>query len=209
VFIDQSGANPNVNMLQDGSGNKMGTAADPVYLRGQDQKIQASQMGDQNTLALSVRNPDSGTTVGATVQVRQIGDSNTVDIACGVGTLGDGVTALTGCRSADINVKIVGDTNTFQSRATGESISKQYDVSGTGNEFYIDVSGNDHSQTVKVVGDNNIMNVTQISSLGSSLLIDHWGNNNTFTISQSGTVSNVIDLRSVSTSGSFTVIQRN
>lgn len=211
VFIDQSGSNPNVSVLQDGTGNKMGTAVDPIYLRGADQNIQASQVGANNILDLRISNPPTGQNVGANVQVRQIGNSNDADISCGVGTASDGTTALTGCRVADINYKAVGNNNTFQFRGGGQSQSSQWDIAGNGNNALVDAIGDGHSQTVKIVGDNNTLNITQTSTGagGSSVWVDHWGSGSSFTISQTGTTNNVLNLRSVSTNGTFSITQRN
>ena len=64
IFIDQSGDNPNVNMTQNGSGNKAGSAARPVYLRGIDQKIVTNQVGASNEINLEVKNDTTGTSVG-------------------------------------------------------------------------------------------------------------------------------------------------
>ena len=52
IFIDQAGNNPDVNMTQDGSGNKAGSSARPVYLRGADQKIITRQIGNNNEIDL-------------------------------------------------------------------------------------------------------------------------------------------------------------
>ena len=81
IFIDQSGDNPNVNMTQDGTGNKAGSAQRPVYLRGIDQVIVTRQIGVNNDINLEVVNDTTGTGKGAKITVQQIGDSNKVDAA--------------------------------------------------------------------------------------------------------------------------------
>ena len=209
VFIDQSGSMPSVSILQDGSGNKSGTVASPVYLRGTNQSVQINQTGVQNTIALSAKNLDTGASVGASIQLRQIGNNNTMDISCGVGATSDGGINLTGCNSADMNAQFVGNSNSIQFRGTGDNLVIQYNVSGNGNQFFVDTVGSDHSQTVAMIGDNNTMNVIQISTLGSSILVDSWGSGNDFSIRQSGSISSVLHLKNVSTSGSFNIIQRN
>lgn len=211
VFIDQSGDNPNVNMTQEGSGNKAGSAARPVYLRGIDQTVVTRQIGATNEIMLEAVNATTGSGQGVNITIQQIGDSNKVDAACGYGNASDGTTALTGCKAADINWKFTGDSNDLQFRGTGEDIKSAVDVTGESNVFRIDVVGNKHTQTIKVVGDSNTMNINQRSTgaAGSSIWIDLAGNSNAMTIAQTGSVDNVLNIKSVSNSGTFNIVQKN
>ena len=211
IFIDQSGDNPNVNMTQDGTGNKAGSSARPVYLRGIDQTIVTKQIGVNNDINLELVNDTTGTGKGVTVTIQQIGDSNIVDAACGYGTASTGGTALTGCNAADINWKFTGDSNDIQFRGTGADLKSAIDVTGDSNVFRIDAIGDKHSQTIKVVGDTNTFNINQRSTgaAGSSIWVDLAGNSNTFTMSQTGTIDNVINIKSVSNSGTFNITQKN
>jgi hypothetical protein len=210
IFIDQSGDNPNVNMTQDGTGNKAGSAQRPIYLRGIGQTIVTKQVGVNNDINLEVVNATTGT-VGATVTIQQIGDSNIVDAACGYGTASTGGTALTGCKSADINWKFTGNSNDLQFRGTGDDLKSAIDVAGNSNVFRIDAIGDKHTQTIKVVGDTNTFNINQRSTgaAGSSIWVDLTGNSNTLAMSQTGTIDNVINIKSVSNSGTFNITQKN
>jgi hypothetical protein len=211
IFIDQSGANPNVNMTQDGSGNKAGSAVRPIYLRGIDQTIVTKQVGATNEINLEVVNDTTGTGKGSTVTIQQIGNTNTVDAACGYGTASTGGTALTGCNSFDANWKFTGNSNILQYRGTGDDQTSSVDVTGNSNSFYMDVIGDKHTQTIKVAGDTNTFNINQRStgSAGSSIWVDLAGNNNNFAISQTGTIDNVVNIKSVSNSGTFNITQKN
>ena len=211
IFIDQSGANPNVNMTQDGSGNKAGSAIRPIYLRGIDQTIVTKQVGSTNEINLEVVNDTTGTGKGSTVTIQQIGNTNTVDAACGYGTASTGGTALTGCNSFDANWKFTGNSNLLQYRGTGADQTSSVDVTGNSNSFYMDVIGDKHTQTIKVAGDTNTFNINQRStgSAGSSIWVDLAGNNNNFAISQTGTIDNVVNIKSVSNSGTFNITQKN
>ena len=210
IFIDQSGDNPNVNMTQDGTGNKAGSAQRPIYLRGIGQTIVTKQVGVNNDINLEVVNATTGS-VGATVTIQQIGDSNIVDAACGYGTASTGGTALTGCKSADINWKFTGNSNDLQFRGTGDDLKSAVDVTGNSNVFRIDAIGDKHTQTIKVVGDTNTFNINQRSTgaAGSSIWVDLTGNSNTLAMSQTGTIDNVINIKSVSNSGTFNITQKN
>jgi hypothetical protein len=213
VFIDQSGANPNVNMTQDGTGNKAGSAARPVYLRGIDQVIVTRQVGINNEINLEVSNDTTGTGKGAKVTIQQLGDSNTVDAACGYGFASNGTTALTGCNNADLNWKFNtgSDSNVLQFRGSGTDLKSAIDVTGDTNKFYVDTIGNKHSQTIKVVGNTNEFNINQQSTgaAGSSIWVDVNGDGNKFAMSQTGTIDNVINIKSVATSGTFNITQKN
>ena len=211
IFIDQSGANPNVNMTQDGSGNKAGSAVRPIYLRGIDQTIVTKQVGATNEINLEVVNDTTGTAKGSTVTIQQIGNTNTVDAACGYGTASTGGTALTGCNSFDANWKFTGNSNILQYRGTGDDQTSSVDVTGNSNSFYIDAIGDKHTQTIKVAGDTNAFNIDQGSTgaAGSSIWVDLAGNSNNFTISQTGTIDNVVNIKSVSNSGTFNITQKN
>jgi len=211
IFIDQSGDNPNVNMTQDGTGNAAGSGGRPIYLRGIDQTIVTRQIGVNNDISLEAVNNTTGTGQGVNITIQQIGDNNRVDAACGYGTASTGGTALTGCKAADFNWKFTGDSNDFQFRGTGDDLKSAVDVTGNSNLFRIDAIGNKHSQTIKVVGDTNTFDINQRSTgaAGSSTWVHLTGNSNTFTISQTGTIDNVVNIKSVSNSGMFNITQKN
>lgn len=211
IFIDQSGDNPNVNMTQDGTGNKAGSAQRPVYLRGIDQVIVTRQIGVNNEIMLEAVNDTTGANKGVKATIQQIGDSNKVDAACGYGTASTGGTALTGCNAADLNWKFTGNSNDLQFRGSGADLKSAIDVTGNSNTFRIDAIGDKHSQTIKVAGDTNTMNINQRSTgaAGSSIWIDLAGNSNTMTIAQTGTIDNVLNIKSISNSGTFNITQKN
>lgn len=211
IFLDQSGDNPDINLNQTGSGNKMGSVAQPIYLRGIGQKITTIQTGDNNEIDLALSNATTGNGVGATVMIQQIGNSNKIDAMCGNGTGSDGTTALTGCNGADLNWKFTGDSNILQYRATGDSQRSAITVNGNSNEFYIDSVTEKNSQTIMVTGDSNKMNITQNSTgaAGSSIWVDLTGSSNQMNISQGGSVDNVVNIKSVSNSSLINISQRN
>lgn len=211
VFIDQSGANPNVNVTQDGSGNIQGSAQRPVYLRGIDQTVVTRQIGATNSIMLEAENATTGAGQGVNITIQQIGNSNLVDAACGYGTASDGTTALTGCKAADLNWEFTGNSNDLQFRGSGDDISSAIDVTGNSNVFRMDVIGDNHTQTIKVVGDANTMNINQSSTgaAGSSIWIDLAGTSNTMNIAQTGSIDNVVNINSVSNNGTFNIVQTN
>ena len=208
VFIDQSGENPNVNVEQTGTGNKMGSSTRPVYLRGRDQQVIVKQSGNSNVVNLEVVNPTTGVAVGAAVTIQQIGNNNNVDAACGYGTSSTGA-ALVGCSAADLNWKLTGNSNTVQFRGTGDGIHSAITVLGSTNAFFIDAIGNNHSETLMVSGDTNTFHISQTSNgvSGSSVEFDLTGSSNSATIQQSGSVDNVLNVKSVANTGTWNIKQ--
>lgn len=211
VFIDQSGDNPNVNVTQDGAGNKQGSVARPIYLRGIDQTIVTKQVGNSNEIFFEGKNNTTGTGQGMTVTIQQIGDSNKVDAACGYGNASDGTTALTGCKAADLNWKFTGNSNEFQFRGTGDDLKSAVTVSGNLNKFYIDAIGDKHTQTIEVSGNSNEFNINQRStgSTGSSVEIHQTGDSSRFNVAQTGTINNLLYIKSVANNGTFNITQKN
>lgn len=211
IFLDQSGDNPDINMNQTGSGNKQGSVAQPIYLRGIGQKITTIQTGDNNEIDLAVSNATTGANVGVTVMIQQIGSGNKIDAMCGTGTASDGTTVLSGCNAADLNWKFSGDSNILQYRATGDNQRSAITVNGNSNEFYIDSTTENNSQTIMVAGDSNIFNIKQSSTgaAGSSVWVDLAGNSNSITVTQAGNIDNVVNIKSVSNSGTFNITQKN
>lgn len=213
VFIDQSGATPNVNVTQDGSGNEQGTAAKPVYLRGINQTVTTNQVGNLNSILLEVINPTSGTGVGAKVTIQQLGNSNKVDAVCGQGNASDGTTSLSsGCKAADLNWKFSGNSNELQYRGGGNDLINNIDVTGDTNKFFIDQVGDKHSQLITVGGSSNTFNITQTGGVtnGSHIVISmasSTGNN--VNISQTGAIDNYLNLKTAgTTSGTFNIVQK-
>ena len=210
VFIDQSGNNPNVNITQDGSGNKVGSnPGKPIYLRGIGQNVviiqsgAGSASGNNNTVDLQVVNAFSGAGVGANVTIRQLGNSNTVDAVCGDST--------TGCDKANINWLYTGNNNDIYFRAKGSELTSDNNFTGNNNTVNSLMVGNKHTQIVNVDGNYNDFNLSQTSTggAGSSIVINQQGSNSTYNISQSGSVDNVVDIKSIAVGGNFNIVQHN
>lgn len=228
VFIDQNGSNPNVSLSQEGNTNKMGpitggaTTTDPIYLRGGNQTVNAVQKGgNSNELGLSLVTPDAAnSTEGPKVTIQQIGNSNKIDAKIGIGTLSNGTTSIANAtgvgKGVELNWKFKDDSNQLQFRAGGDNIKSAIDVDGNGNKIFIDALGNGHSQAIKSVGSSvgagtaNEFNFSQTSTgaSGSSITVDVNGAGNKFNIAQSGAIDNVVNIKSVATSGTWNITQK-
>lgn len=197
VYIDQSGDNVDINIVQSGSSNVLGTVDDPIYLRGSAQNIIGIQNGDSNSILASIVS-GTGNSDSATVTLRQIGNSNQITLRCG-NSLTDSI-----CTGLNMNSKFTGDSNVLTFHGSGSNIVNSMDVSGNSNEFTIDALSPNASQTLKVAGDYNVFNVSQTGQggvNGHSLWVDMTGTGNSFTSSQDGALSTVINVKTV-TNGS-------
>lgn len=211
VFIDQNGDNIDVNITQEGAGNKSGSALRPIYLRGIDQTYVSKQIGNNNEIFFEGRNNSVGENQGLRVTIQQYGNNNTIDSACGQGTASDNLTELTGCKKADLNFKFTGNNNGLQFRGTGDNIISAVTVTGDYNNFNIDALNNYQSQTITVSGNYNQFNLTQKNTgvSGSSIEIHQIGDQSKFTVSQAGTIDNVLYIKSISNLSTFNIIQKN
>ena len=200
VYIDQSGQNVNINIEQTGTGNIFGTVADPIYLRGDDQTIIGIQTGNNNSVLMGIDSSAAGSDT-ATITIRQIGNLNTADIRCGLDT-------NINCDSLDMNVRFTGNSNEFKFLGSGTNITTSIDVTGNSNELTIDALSNNGSQTLKFVGDFNILNMTQTGAAGQyghSAWMDFTGSSNSITTQQYGATETVINILSVGSNGTYNV----
>lgn len=201
VYIDQEGGNVDVNIVQTGTANIIGDAADPIYLRGDNQSIIAVQTGNGNQLYMGVVSGTGGTGIAA-VTVRQIGNLNTADIRCGVAQA-DAI-----CNKFDLNARFTGDSNALTYHGSGDNIRASIDVTGDNNAFNIDALSPNATQTVLVTGDYNDFDVTQTGlggTFGHSLYVNLTGTLNTITTQQYGASETVININSAGSNGTFNI----
>lgn len=201
VYIDQEGQNVNVNIVQTGTANIIGDAANPVYLRGDNQNFIGIQTGNGNQLYLAVVS-DIGQGSGATVTVQQIGDLNYAMVTCGEEQTD------ASCNLFDMNAKFTGNSNSLVFNGSGSNIRNTMDVLGNFNTFNIDVSAPNSSQTLLVNGDYNDFDITQTGAAGSfghSLFVDVTGSLNTFTTQQYGATETTININAVGSNGTYNI----
>jgi hypothetical protein len=208
VYLNQTGVNPIVNITQDGAGNRVGADAtggiNPVVLSGSNQTVTIIQSGQGQAAGYNnvIDTLKLYTTSGASsVTIQQLGSSNTINATCGSGA---------NCNNANINWKFQGDNNSLNFTGRGDSLISGINVTGNGNTFVSQMTGDNHSQLVNVNGsDNNTFNLTQTSSSPSNIVITQNGMGGTaFNISQTGSYSGVANIQATSAGGSFNITQR-
>lgn len=201
VYIDQSGNNVSVNVVQTGVSNVLGTSADPVYLRGDNQTLIAIQTGNLNSALISVVS-GTGQTGVANITLQQLGNSNSAIVRCGNGE------AEANCNALDLNVKFTGNYNSLNFHGAGSNIRNAMDVSGNNNTFNIEVTSPNATQTISVLGDYNNFDLTQTGTggtYGHSFTANITGTGNSITSNQYGSSETVVNVTSVGSNGTFNI----
>lgn len=201
VYIDQSGGSVNINIQQTGTSSIVGTLADPIYLRGDNQTVTVVQTGASNSLLMSIIGA-YGQGAGTTVTVQQIGDNNSADIRCG-SFQGDN-----NCNGLNLNAKFTGNNNDLSYHGSEAGIRSTIDMLGNNNTSTLTINSPNASQTLLFNGDFNDINVTQSGAggtYGHSLLADFTGSNNTLTAQQYGASETIINIKSVGSNGVFNI----
>lgn len=201
VYIDQAGTKPNVNIQQTGVSNVVGTAADPIYLRGDNQNVTAIQTGNNNSLFMGIVGDMGGIAAGTSATIRQFGNNNTADIRCG--TQSDA-----SCNNLNLNAKFAGNNNALNFRGSAANITQTIDAEGNNNTISITDSSPNSSQTLLLTGDYNTINTTQTDAggtYGHSLYANILGSNNILTTQQYGASETVINIKSIGSNGSFNI----
>ena len=201
VYIDQAGGNVDVNIVQTGTANIIGTSADPIYLRGDNQSVIVTQTGNGNSVLMGIVS-DTGASGIATVTLRQIGDLNTADIRCGI------LQTDASCNQLDMNARFTGNSNSLVFRGSGANIRNSMDIQGNNNTFNIDALAPNASQTLLVTGNYNDFDITQTDTggtFGHSLYVNLTGSLNTVTTQQYGASETVININSVGSNGTFNI----
>ena len=201
VYIDQAGGNVNVNIVQYGTGNLIGSVTDPIYLRGDNQSVIIMQTGDSNSVLMSLVS-DNGSQGIANVTLRQFGDGNSAVIRCG------NAQTDASCNQLAMNAKFTGNYNSLTMHGSGSNISNAMDITGNNNTFNLEITSPNASQTLLFTGDFNTVNATQTDSggtFGHSLWATVVGTGNTITTQQYGPSETVINLNMIGNNGTVNV----
>jgi hypothetical protein len=204
VYIDQVGNNSNISVTQSGGDNAVGDSAAAAILHGNNQSITVSQIGAVNTAALNVQG--AGTTVQSTVT----GNTNTVNIDCGSGS----VNKASACADSNITANITGSNNDIGINA-GSKSTHSTEVTGDRNTLHTDsITSNllGARSTITATGSDNAVTVTQHGPAGLNgfeATVALTGSSNTVGVAQSGTVDSKVNITSVGSNNTISVISGN
>jgi hypothetical protein len=174
VYIDQVGDSSTVNIVQDGTGNKVGDSAIPAFIGGGSNVVDIQQIGIGNELAMVVNGAATEVVVDTT------GSNNIQTISCDT-------TSSASCSSSTIKQVVVGDSNIInQDLGTGANHYSEINVTGSTNTI-THTSTNTGASTVNVtaIGDTNTIGVTQSGITAKTVTVNSTGNSNIISINQS------------------------
>lgn len=201
VYINQAGGGVNINIQQTGTADIIGTLADPIYLRGDNQTVTVIQTGNTNSLLMGIIG-NTGSGSGTTATIQQLGNNNSADIRCGT-FQGDA-----NCNGLNLNDKFTGNNNVLAFHGSAANITQTIESTGNNNSFTLTISAPNSSQNLYFNGDFNTTNVTQTGSAGTyghSLWASFTGSNNTLTTQQYGVSETVIKIQSVGSNGVYNI----
>ena len=206
IYVTQSGATLDLDILQDGQNNTIGNSTTASTVTGATTTLNIDQVGDSNVLTFDINgatytgtfdvtgnsnnidfNCDSAGTVSScatvTASIVWVGSSNDLDIDVGETADATGATiGITGASGSDSNV--------IAATIDGTSVILTLNVNGDTNNYLIDIDGN---------GD----------SIGHTLIHTHVGSIADVDITQSGVYDNMITLSTTGDNHDIDIIQRD
>jgi hypothetical protein len=211
IYIEQVGDSLDLDIVQDGQDNVIGTSTQAAVLEGGSMTFSITQTGNFNTIAATIK----GVNYEGTWDFS--GDSNTVDMLCDS-------TGGANCDDVKVDITVGGsslsDSNDFKvyvgETADAEGLIASFTVDGDGNVFDVDVDGTNADITVTVdstatlatgtvtsandvtltsgAGGNIIdIDVDGNGSTGHSVTLDITGGGSVYTVTQSGVNDNIVN----------------
>lgn len=204
IYISQIGDNLDLDIVQTGSGNRVGdiTGTTPVTLNGDDMTFSITQTGDSNTIDAVV----NGNTYTGTWSF--VGNSNTVDLLCSS-------LDTTTCETVTLDITTNGNSNTFSiyigEVASADSLIAGFTVDGDGNIINADLDSPNADVTVTIdnsssLAGGNTLTIDQdglAGANGHTVTADITGGGNTVNITQGGLNDQTVN---VTTSGDYQTI---
>ena len=206
IYINQSGATLDLDVLQDGQNNTIGSSGTASSVIGATTNLAITQIGDSNVMTFDV----NGATYTGTFSVT--GNSNNIDFNCDShGTNSSCCTATASivwvCSSSDIEIDI-GET----ASATGATVSITGASGSDSNVVLGTIDGNSAILTLSINGDTNNFLVDidgDGDSVGHTYVHTHTGSIADVDITQSGIYDNMITLTTSGDNHDIDIIQRD
>jgi hypothetical protein len=212
IYIEQVGDSLDLDIVQDGQDNVIGTSTTAAILEGSGMTFSITQTGNFNTIAAQIK----GVNYEGTWDFS--GDSNTVDLLCDS-------TGGTDCDDVKVDITVGGtslsDSNEFKvyvgETADAQNLIAAFTVDGDGNVFDVDVDGK--AANISVTVDNTATTATTAvtsandttltsgaggniidldidgdgDSAGHSVTLDITGGGSVYSVTQSGIYDNTVD----------------
>ena len=206
IYITQSGATLDLDILQDGQNNTIGSSTTSSSIIGATTNFDIKQVGNSNVITFDINGANYTGTWDIT------GNSNNIDFncdstgnnsSCGTATanitwtgnssdidLDIGETSAAGNATVNITGASGSDSNVVAASIDGTSVILTLSVNGDTNNYLIDIDGN---------GDVN----------GHTLIHSHTGGIADVDITQSGVYDNILNLTTSGDNHDIDIIQRD
>lgn len=174
IYIEQVGDDSTISLIQDGTGNVMGDALNPLFFGGGSNNVSVEQIGSSNIFNAVVNGASTDTTISTT------GSNNTQSITCGTSTTAS-------CSGSIITQTITGDGNTItQNLGGGANHTSNITATGDTNTItHTSTATGTTSADITVTGSTNTIGVTQSGLTTQGVTVNSTGSNNNITINQS------------------------
>jgi hypothetical protein len=200
IFIEQVGDNSNINIIQKGQNNSIGTEQNRVVLEGNSQTITTVQEGNNNSIQGSIVQADN-----VDIDVTVTGDNNAL-----VYDQGDAASVAGSTQT----LAVTGSSNTLTFNqgtvASATNATQTITITGDTNTLTSTINTDDVVNTKTIAGDGNTITTVQSGTAGKNIEMLLTGSTNTVTVNQLST-NNVDTLKidSTSTGSTITINQCN
>ena len=214
IYIEQVGDTLDLDIVQDGEDNKIGTSSQDVVLgsTGNDSDTMTfniTQTGDSNAITAQIL----GTTYTGTWSFT--GDSNTVDLLCSSAAAGN-------CETVTLNITAVGDNQDYTinvgESADADNLVANFTVTDDGTVITTDVDGESAVVTLTVNSNSSLVTTANTIDIdiagdgdvnGHTQIISVKGKGNSVSVDQSGINDNTVNLDLTGDNGDVDITQRD
>ena len=212
IYISQVGDTLDLDIVQDGQNNVIGTSVQAVILgatgtASDTMTFSITQTGDTNSIAAQIQgNNYTGTWVFT-------GDSNTVALMCDSAAAGN-------CETVTLNITAVGDQQAYTidigQSADSDSSTVAFSVTDDGTVMDLDLDGKSAAVNVTVDKNSSVVGTANTFNLdlagdgdvaGHTMTLDVKGKGNDVLVDQSGVYDNTVNLITVGDNADIDITQ--
>ena len=206
IYITQSGATLDLDILQDGENNTIGNSTTSSSVIGATTNFDIRQVGDSNVITFDINGANYTGTWAIT------GNSNNIDFNC------DSTAGNSSCGTATANITWTGNSQDIDldigetSSATNATVNITGASGSDSNVVAATIDGNSAILTLTVNGDTNnyLIDIDGDGDInGHELVHTHTGSTADVDITQSGIYDNKISLTTSGDNANIDIIQRD
>ena len=206
IYITQSGATLDLDILQDGENNTIGSSTTSSSVIGATTNFDIRQVGDSNVITFDINGANYTGTWAIT------GNSNNIDFNCDSGGSNSSCATVTASiiwvgSSNDLDIDVgetadaTGANITISGASGSDSNVVAATIDGTSVIFTLNVNGDTNNFLVDIDGDGD--------SAGHTYIHNHTGSIADVDITQSGIYDNMITLTTSGDNHNIDIIQRD